>query len=89
MRKVVKTFLIVLTLYFLSDCQSRPLSLSGLESSPPLPSKPIEKSVRFGVTEGVLTLAEEEYKKLEFNILEMLRYIKELEAQIRFYRKMW
>ena len=53
-----------------------------------MPAEPVMKAVRFTPAEGGLRLSYDEYRSLEWNIVEMRRYIGELEAQIEYYRSL-
>jgi len=79
-------WMIALTI-FLSSCRTVP----GVTDSPEnqkfeLPVKVAEKPVKFHDTGSYFILTYDEYRNLEFNIIEMRRYIGELEGQIKKYR---
>ena len=65
---------------------------SGLSSEEetirlPWPQKPNQEKVTFEDADGGLYLSHAEYRKLERNIIEMRQYIRELEAQLQFWRR--
>ena len=76
--------LLALTLFSLSSCQT---SLQEPESlpAPPPPNPAGLQRVEFVSIENGLLLTPEEYRKLELNIIEMRRYIAELEIVLALY----
>jgi len=85
-RRRIATCLIALMLSFTS-CRTIGNSVKLPEfQHPPWPTPPTEQQVAFSeVSEGLL-LTPDEYRKLEENIIELRRYIAELEAQLIFYQ---
>ncbi len=81
---MMQAFLIAVMLCSL-NCRSY-IPVASEQTPPPLPSPPIQKPVRFTTDERGLLLSSEQYRNLEFNIIELRRYIKELEAQLYFFR---
>lgn len=76
--------LLALTLFSLSSCQTPPEPESL--PAPPPPNPAVLQRVEFVSTEnGLLLLTPEEYRKLELNIIEMRRYIAELEIVLALY----
>lgn len=90
MRRMMRVLLIWLTIcsLSLSGCQTAGDISEAPEPLPPMPAKPVMRPVRFGEAEGGLLIAYDEYRNLERNIIEMRRYIGELEAQIEYYRSL-
>lgn len=75
--------LLVLTLFSLSSCQTSPEPESL--PAPPPPNPAVLQRVEFVSIENGLLLTPEEYRKLELNIIEMRRYIAELEIVLALY----
>ena len=89
MRQTIRLLLITLTICFpvlSSGCKTAADYVESAAPLPPVPAEPVMKPVRFAPAEGGLLLTYDEYRALEFNIIEMRRYIGELEAQIEYYR---
>lgn len=90
MKIAIPILLIWLTVFSAISCissrQPQVVTVPPAEQMPPWPSLPVERSVVFAGAPGGLFLAAEEYRKLEANIIEMRRYIGELEAQLKYYR---
>jgi len=80
----ISILLIGLTAYSLSACASLAPTIPE-NQRPPMPLAPKLEKVTFESRPNGLFLSFEEYRQLEENIIEMRRYIKELEAQIYFY----
>ena len=80
----MKILLIVPTLFFLS-CVSGPVNTEKTAKTP-WPVMPMQVQVIFKEADAGLFLSYSEYRKLEANIIELRRYIKELEAQLRYWR---
>ena len=76
--------LLVLTLFSLSSCQTPPQEPESLPAPPP-PNPAVLQRVEFVSIENGLLLTPEEYRKLEQNIIEMRRYIAELEIVLALY----
>ena len=75
--------LLALTLFSLS-CQTPPLEPESLPAPPP-PNPAVLQRVEFVSIENGVLLTHEEYRKLELNIIEMRRYIAELEIVLALY----
>ena len=75
--------LLALTLFSLS-CQTPPLETESLPAPPP-PNPAVLQRVEFVSIENGQLLTPEEYRKLELNIIEMRRYIAELENVLALY----
>ena len=75
--------LVALTLFSLS-CQTPPPEPESLPAPPP-PNPAVLQRVEFVSIENGLLLTPEEYRKLELNIIEMRRYIAELEIVLALY----
>lgn len=90
MRRMMRVLLIWLTIcsLSLSGCRTALDVSEAPEPLPPMPAKPVMRPVRFADAEGGLLIAYDEYRNLERNIIEMRRYIGELEAQIEYYRSL-
>ena len=84
----MRRLLIALTICSLnfSGCRTARGFADSPEPFPPMPEEPVMKPVRFMPAEGALLLSYDAYRSLEWNIVEMRRYISELEAQIEYYR---
>lgn len=84
----MRRLLIALTICSLSfsGCRTVGDFAESPEPLPPMPAEAVMKAVRFTPAEGGLWLSYDAYRSLEWNIVEMRRYIGELEAQIEYYR---
>lgn len=76
--------LLALTLFSLSCQTPPPLDPESLPAPPP-PNPAVLQRVEFVSIENGLLLTPEEYRKLELNIIEMRRYIAELEIVLALY----
>ena len=82
-KPITAILLLVLTLFSLS-CQTPPPEPESLPAPPP-PNPAVLQRVEFVSIENGLLLTPEEYRKLELNIIEMRRYIAELEIVLALY----
>ena len=84
-RRLIAICSLALTASFLSCQTARPSPVSL--PAPPPPNPPVLQHVEFARAAGGLLLTLEHYRQLEANIIELRRYIAELEAQLGFYRE--
>ena len=83
-RRLIAICSLALTASFLSCQTTRPAPVSL--PAPPPPNPPVLQHVEFVRAGNGLLLTPEHYRRLESNIIELRRYIAELEAQLGFYR---